>query len=461
MHFLEKIDLLPKLIVDLKSQELRINNFLSEKKFNIDTIFIDDQYKNERELPIIVETKLLEAINYNQINFAIISTEAKSHYAYIKFLLLKTNVKILTDKPLTAPLNVINNEQQAHQIYLDFIELEALNKTFGENRIFILCQRRWHDGFRYIYRLLESIVTNYEIPITNIICHHCDGTWNMPNEFIIRENHPYKYGYGKLFHSGFHFVDLISWLIEINFKLKDKFPNQVEMFATMMQPADFIKIIDAKFYKRFFNTETYNSIFSSKDIFAGFGEIDFNGQIVFKRNERTITNVTLNLLQNGFSRRAWICLPEDTYKSNGRVRHEYLNINVGPIMNIQVHSYQAHHQKYETGVQIGEPGSPQHFDIYIYRNTALIGGQPVEKILCMDLIPREGDDFIGYNEHARKLCLQDFLYNDHSQNESISALKKYELCINLIANFYAVLCKRNHNKDAITNFQLERRNYNE
>jgi hypothetical protein len=249
--------------------------------------------------------------------------------------------------------------------------------------------------------------------------------------------------------------------MEINFKLKDKSPNQVEMFASMTQPADFLKIIDAKFYKRFLNTNKYNSIFSSKNIFDGFGEIDFNGQILFKQYDRIITNVTLNLLQNGFSRRAWIYLPEDTYKSNGRVRHEYLNINVGPIMNIQVHSYQAHHQKHEAGIQIGEPGSPQHFDIYIYRNVDLIGGQPVEKILCMDLISREEDDFIGYNEQARKLCLQDFLYNNHSQNESISALKKYELCINLIANFYAVLCKRNHNQAAITNFQLERRNLNE
>ena len=33
---------------------------------------------------------------------------------------------------------------------------------------------------------------------------------------ILRDNHPYKYGYGKLLHSGYHFVDLISIFLRAN-----------------------------------------------------------------------------------------------------------------------------------------------------------------------------------------------------------------------------------------------------
>lgn len=54
------------------------------------------------------------------------------------------------------------------------------------------------------------------MPINKISISHSDGNWNMPSEVIFRENHPYKYGYGKMMHSGYHFIDLLSWFMEIN-----------------------------------------------------------------------------------------------------------------------------------------------------------------------------------------------------------------------------------------------------
>ncbi|MDE5553457.1 MAG: hypothetical protein K2I67_02810 [Malacoplasma sp.] len=44
----------------------------------------------------------------------------------------------------------------------------------------------------------------------------------------------------------------------------------------------------------------------------------------------TITNVNLNLLHYGFSRRGWI-ETKDFYKKNGRIRHERINIQVGTL----------------------------------------------------------------------------------------------------------------------------------
>lgn len=35
-------------------------------------------------------------------------------------------------------------------------------------------------------------------------------------EMCTRDYHPYKYGYGKLMFSGYHFVDLLMWLLSIN-----------------------------------------------------------------------------------------------------------------------------------------------------------------------------------------------------------------------------------------------------
>ena len=70
----------------------------------------------------------------------------------------------------------------------------------------------------------------------------------------------------------------------------------------------------------------------------------------------------------------------DFYKKNGRIRHERINIQVGPLMNIQIHSYQSKEIKDRLDNKIEEQiGGLEHFDIDIYRNVDIIGGKPYEK----------------------------------------------------------------------------------
>ena len=79
---------------------------------------------------------------------------------------------------------------------------------------------------------LQKIVDKYQMPITNIEIFHSDGAWEFPHD-MDKENHPYKYGYGKLFHSGYHFIDLLSDFIKINdsfnFVIKKVNPNWIVM----------------------------------------------------------------------------------------------------------------------------------------------------------------------------------------------------------------------------------------
>ena len=70
-------------------------------------------------------------------------------------------------------------------------------------------------------------------------------------------------------------------------------------------------------------------------------EVDANSIISLSYNGIPVTNITLNLIHNGFSRRSWLnSNMKDLYKGNGRVRHEYHNIEQGCLQNIQIHSYQ-------------------------------------------------------------------------------------------------------------------------
>ena len=120
----------------------------------------------------------------------------------------------------------------------------------------------------------------------------------------------------------------------------------------------------------------------------------------------TITTASLNLLHNGVSRRAWI-ETRDFYKQNGRIRHERVNIEIGHLMNIQVHSYQSKEISERTSNE-ENVGGLEHFDIYIFRNP-IIGGLPFEEIHLGDLYTeKEKKEFLGYNELSRELFLDNF-----------------------------------------------------
>ena len=342
MNLMKKHNVLPKLIVDLKNMEQKVLDYLKKEQMIIDTYFVPDQESNSLELSELTKKNLILLFKKYNIKYAIISTEPKAHFAYAKFL-LDQNINILMDKPITSPLYVFKNIENSKKIEEEYNILKEKYQEKKESINFtIQCQRRFHAGYNYVKNLIEETVLKYEIPITYLDIYHSDGMWNMPDEFFSRENHPYKYGYGKLFHSGYHFVDLITWLLESNSKLKTKKTNNLSITTSLFRPMDFFQTIDNKFYEKYFQTEKYKEILKNTKSLKDFGELDFHSMIDFKMDDKIITHCTLNLMQSGFSKRAWKNLPKDTYKANGRVRHERVNIHVGPILNIQIHSYQSY-----------------------------------------------------------------------------------------------------------------------
>lgn len=379
--FLIKNSITPKLIVDIDEKKENVEKFLKDNKVsNAELYFVKSGERNNLELSEEVKRDLNKYIIKYDITHAIISTEPKAHFAYAMFL-LKNNINILMDKPITAPCNVISNISQANRIQEEYeilCEEYRKRKTINEDLLFsIQCQRRFHRGYIYVKKLLTEIVKKYNIPITYIDIYHNDGMWNMPDEFIYRENHPYKYGYGKLFHSGYHFIDLLTWILDVNCETKDKKINKASIYSEGYTPKDFVYNFNKRDYKNLLGTDKYNEIIDNNKLLDNYGEIDVHSIINFYNDETLITNCSLNLMQSGFSRRSWTELPEDTYKSNGRVRHERVNIEVGPLFNIQVHSYQAYEVKEREKHGGNNIGDIEHFDIYIFRNVEIIGGSPI------------------------------------------------------------------------------------
>ena len=436
MNLFKKYEITPKIIVDLKSKRQEIESYLEKNDFrNVDMYLINDNLRDAKELSKEIKNELKEQIKQKNIKYAIISTEPKAHFAYAKFL-LENDINILMDKPITAPINVNNDVNQSIKIKKEYEELCDIYKKKKDKISFkIQCQRRFHDGYIYVKKTLEEIVREYNIPITYIDIYHCDGMWNMPSEFIDRENHPYKYGYGKLFHSGYHFIDLLAWLLEVNRHTKGKQINNAEMFATTYNPIDFFNVFNNYDYKKLLRTNRFANILSEKEKFENFGEIDFHSIINFKQDNNIITNCSINLMQSGFSRRAWSELPQDSYKANGRVRHERLNVQVGPLMNIQIHSYQAYEIADREKMCNNNVGSVEHFDIYVFRNSQLIGGKTLDILDIATLSEKDKEFFSGYNEKARENCFINFLLNIDDSSD----LLEHRVSIELTEKAYEIM----------------------
>ena len=209
------------------------------------------------------------------------------------------------------------------------------------------------------------------------------------------------------------------------------------MFVTTYNPNDFLNLLNNDNYKLIFNTNKFKTIF--EEIYKNYGEIDFHSIINFKQKDKIITNCTLNLMQSGFSKRSWIELPKDIYKGNGRIRHERLNINVGPLLNIQIHSYQAYEINDQDKSLNNNVGSVDHFDIYIFRNSKIIGGKPFELVDIATISDKDKEFFSGYNEKARENCFLSFFNNNNSESD----LLKHKNSIELVEKAYETMATNN------------------
>lgn len=419
LNYFKKHNIELGLIVDLESKRDSVKKYLNENNFKNTKIYtIDDKYKDNIHLPNNISQTLAEICKTLEISHIIISTEPKAHNMYLEFA-LKNNIDVLTDKPITVCKNMtsLKSINEISKQYNEIIKLSNNSKAMCN----VMCQRQYHRGYEYIKKLLTDVVKKYQVPITYIDIYHCDGNWEMPHD-LLKENHPYKYGYGKLFHSGYHFIDLLSDFVKINNQLSDtKKITKGSIYSTCFTPNDELAVFNIKDYKRIFKEQEipdyYNQNQNPK--FNKFGEKNFYGQLTFKNaNNQTITTANLNLLHYGFSRRGWI-QSKDYYKSNGRIRHERINIQVGTLLNIQVHSYQSKEIKDRLDIlQEEEIGGLEHFDIDIYRNVDILGGKSFERIKLGDLYSeKEKKNILGYNELSREEYLTNFLKGKCSKGD--------------------------------------------
>jgi predicted dehydrogenase len=431
-----------KLVIDLKDQQETVMRFLRGRSVQPeDMLFLVPSYRVSEAVPPEAG-QLLERIHrQDPIDRLIVSTEPKSHKGYIIWA-LEHGIDVMTDKPITAPIMQRQEESRAWRIFEDYLEIEQAQHRSG-SRAVVMTHRRHHPGFTFVREYLQRFLKEFGVPITFIEVFHADGMWKMPDEFYWRENHPYKYGYGKLMHSGYHQIDMFMWLAELNQELPGKEPDALGVTTCHVTPTDFLHQVDATNYRRLFGTKELDPYFDPAvlETTSTLGETDVFVLAQLRRGHRVMTTGAINMLQTSFSQRAWTKLPEDMFnKSNGRVRHERLTIQVGHLLNVQIHSYKTPQDK--------ESGAEERFTIVLMRNAALVGGPAYEEIT----LPKES---VGRPESLHRLARQEMMLQWLEGGPTNSPLISHRNSVKLLATVYKAMFRQNHGQAPVASMTLD------
>ncbi|MFD8984310.1 Gfo/Idh/MocA family protein [Streptomyces sp. NPDC059564] len=329
-----------------------------------------------RTLPAPVRDTLDRLVREHAIDAVVVSTEPAFHMVYTHWALGR-GLSVLLDKPLSVHTNCSVDPYRASAILTDFDEVlgryEAVRRTRPEVLVAVQCQRRHHPAFLRMRELIAEIAEETNCPLTSVQSFHSDGQWRMPNELIDISYHSFDQGYGKCAHSGYHFFDIVPWLLRAG-ETPGKELDSVEVHANFSRPGDFLAQLDLDDYARLFpefeagNPYTQSQLLTATE---SFGEVDAFVSMAYKSGGRTMTLGSINLVHNGFSQRGRFAPARaNLYKGNGRVRHESHILQQGPFQAIHFHSLQtlAGDGDEEDGDAYGI-GGRGHIEVHVFRNS--------------------------------------------------------------------------------------------
>ncbi|MFE6905762.1 Gfo/Idh/MocA family oxidoreductase [Streptomyces erythrochromogenes] len=399
-----------------------------------------------RTLPAAVRDTLDGLVREHAIDAVVISTEPAFHMVYTHWA-LDRSLSVLLDKPLSVHVNCSVDPFQAAAILTDFDEVlgryEAVRRVHPEVLVAVQCQRRHHPAFLRMRELISEVTDETNCPVTSVQSFHSDGQWRMPNELIDISYHSFDQGYGKCAHSGYHFFDIVPWLLRAG-ESPGKELDSVEVHANFSRPGDFLAQLDLDDYARLFPEFEAGNPYTQKQLLTAteaFGEVDAFVSTVYKSGGRTMTLGSINLVHNGFSQRGrFTPARANLYKGNGRVRQESHILQQGPFQAIHFHSLQTLGRDDEDGDAYGI-GSQGHIELHVFRNSGFNSRWKKHETLDYDALTTTSAS--GLEEptqsSSRRRAMQEFLEyvnGRRSRKEMSSELVDHRRGSTLMAGAY-------------------------
>ena len=431
-------------VVELEGKENDLEEYFAKQNIPVDFIFTSTF--NENHLPAQLRLRLNQYVESNDINGVIISTEATSHNAYADWA-LDAGLNILMDKPITARKDSISDIKNAKGIYSDFESLLSKYKRFQrlKNTMFgINVQRRYHPGFSKVFEIIKDMSDKSGCPVTSTQSMHCDGEWRLPSEMVTENYHTYKVGSGKVSHSGYHIIDAMCNFHNSSL-ISGKEADSVMLSTFCVQPNGTLDQLKTKDYINYFGKDYYKTkTFSDKYLrseFKNYGEVDVTSILSFCRKGVPISVSTISLIHNGFSRRAWLYPKPDRYKGNGRVKHEYHNIQQGPFQNIQIHSYQAKDDHTKNSLDDVLVGGNNHFDVLVFKNPKFTtDGNSLIKLNMEDFLRSSNmkSDALAIDQSKKEVVIEFvlFILGKTKKSELRSNIESHDLPTKIMSGIY-------------------------
>jgi predicted dehydrogenase len=326
----------------------------------------------------------------DRITTVLVATEPLAHEQYARWALSR-RLHVLIDKPPTARDLVIESADQARLMVDDFSALADASARSGRCA-WVLAQRRYHKGFRYIRTLIQEVRQRTGCPPTSITVEHADGEWRLPWEVLEQEYHPFNRGYGVLLHSGYHAVDIALWLTGITGPRHAGYESvTVTPHFTLLE--DLRCALPDERIHRLLGCPPRPPADPART--AGLGELDARLLVELHKDGVTPTVLSIGALHTSFSMRGWLdTAGRNLYTGNGRRVHETMAIHQGPFQTIRLHSYRA--------LTPGEPdadrervGGTRHWVLQVFRNSALVPEwQPVTALAGTD-VPDDPEVALG------------------------------------------------------------------
>ncbi|MFG2386701.1 Gfo/Idh/MocA family oxidoreductase [Streptomyces avermitilis] len=313
----------------------------------------------------------------------------------------------------------------------------------------VQAQRRYHPAFWRIRELIAEITEATNCPVTSFQSFHSDGQWRMPDELVDLSYHGFERGYGKGAHSGYHFFDIVPWLLSAG-ETAGKELDTVDIHAFVTRPADLLRQLGIRDHERLFPGFATRNPYSESELGAAthrFGEVDAFLSMAYKSAGQTMTLGSISLVHNGFSQRGSLTPAHARlYKGNGRVRHESHTIEQGPFQAIHLHSLQT----LSDGPLDADPhalGGDAHIEVHVFRNNRYQRAWKKYARLGFDDLTTPADTGLALptQESSRRRAMQEFLAylcGRRSREEMASELTSHRRGSALMAGAYLSMAQQ-------------------
>ncbi len=444
--------------VDLLSQKEKIESYLLEKGIlNFDISYIEDTRKNDQ---LYVESIVVNHIKKNMINCMVISTEPLFHWVYSQ-IALKNNLSIILDKPITLEKDMANISRKSDNLITDYNDLcdKFRQNTKGVSWVHfdVMVQRRHHKGYHLVKEKIDEIMDLFHCPITSMNAFSNDWQWRFPDEIINQNYHSYNEGYWKVWHSGFHIVDIVAFLL-MSTSIWEKKIVWWEVFSSGVFPEDVVSQFNFDDYENAFPGYSLREKYSESGFMKkvkDFWEIDISSIITLKNSLWKQTLLSINQWHNWLSCRSWDTADwRDLYKWNGRIRQEHITIEQWPFQSIFIETFKSWNYWDQDSKQTMHWWE-NHFDIHIHRNKNMNEKwKSYEMVSWKELYGRIDD---SYNYKSSKDWIDLFFYNINNKiswEKSFSNILDFNLSIQMFSSIYKSLALKHEGENPIVNFDI-------